>query len=115
MPRLLVVDDDSLARLLLGQLLGAEGWDVVSVATLAEARALLARGAAYDVVVLDGELPDGTGQQLAAQLPALLPAAHVVLHSGHVATGRPPGVSAVVPKGDGVDALLEHVAAHAPG
>lgn len=114
MPRLLVVDDDSLARLMLEQLLGAEGWTVTSVATLAGARALLGAGAAYDVVVLDSELPDGAGEQLAAQLPQLLPAAHVVLHSGRAPVAPPPGVSAVLPKRDGLDALLDHVSQHAP-
>ena len=62
------------------------------------------------MVVLDVQLPDGSGAALAARLGALAPSAHVVLHSGERPAAPPPGVHAVVPKGS-TGALLDHLAA----
>jgi DNA-binding response OmpR family regulator len=110
--RLLLVDDDALLAALLHELLSAESWDVTIARSLAQARSRLAESA-YDVLVLDNQLPDGSGEQLAGELHGRLPGVHVVLHSGSEPGAVPPGVSAVVPKRAGVDALLDHVAASA--
>ena len=112
MRTVLLVDDDPVVLMLLAALLAAEGWQVAEAASLAEAEASLAAGTP-GAVVLDEQLPDGSGAALAARLPALAPQAHVVLHSGERRPALPPGVHAVVPKGE-TDALLDHLAAHAP-
>ena len=54
---------------------------MAEAASLAEAERVLAAQAPA-VVVLDEQLPDGSGTALAARLPGLAPEAHVVLHSG---------------------------------
>ena len=112
MRSVLLVDDDPVVLVLLSALLSGEGWQVAEAASLAEAERALAGGAPA-VVVLDEQLPDGSGTALAARLAELAPQAHVVLHSGEHRSVLPPGVHVVVPKG-ATDALLDHLAAHEP-
>jgi two-component system, NtrC family, response regulator AtoC len=67
----LIVDDEENARAFLGELLCRDGYEVVTAATLAEARNCLKRGAG-DVILLDVNLPDGYGPNLlyeTSQLP----------------------------------------------
>ncbi|MDP9435350.1 MAG: response regulator, partial [Actinomycetota bacterium] len=61
-------------------LLQAEGWSVREAASVAEAERALAEPP--QVVVLDDQLPDGSGAELAARVGALAPDAAVVLHTG---------------------------------
>jgi two-component system, NtrC family, response regulator HydG len=64
MPRILLVEDDAEVRLLVGHVLFDAGYDVDSVETLdAGIKALNRR--AYDLVVADGRLADGTGMEIA--------------------------------------------------
>ena len=112
MRTVLLVDDDPVVLMLLSALLSADGWRVSEAASLADAERAL-RTAVPAVVVLDEQLPDGSGTALAARLAGLAPRAHVVLHSGERRAVLPPGVHAVVPKG-ATDALLDHLAAHEP-
>lgn len=63
---LLVVDDEFLIRWSLRTRLAASGYRVLEAATLAEARAALARG--VDLVLLDVLLPDGNGLDLLEEL-----------------------------------------------
>jgi CheY-like chemotaxis protein len=63
--RLLVVDDNELTRRMLQRILGQQGYSVTAASTLAEARVVKGR---FDVGVFDGELPNGTGVDLAADL-----------------------------------------------
>ncbi len=65
-PRLLVVDDEPDLRTLYELTLVREGYDVESAGTVEDAWALLqARGAgAYQLVITDMRLPDGTGLDL---------------------------------------------------
>ena len=109
MRTVLLVDDDPVVVMLLAALLGAEGWQVAEAASLADAERALAAHVP-EVVVLDEQLPDGSGTALAARLSELAPGAHVVLHSGERRDVLPAGVHAVVPKGS-TDALLDHLAA----
>ena len=62
-PRVLVVDDEADLRELLELTLVKMGLDVDSAATVAEARALLARQP-YQLVLTDMRLPDGLGLEL---------------------------------------------------
>ncbi len=68
-PRALVVDDHELNLKLLQRVLELEGLDVTAVGTIAAAEATLA-GPLPDVIVLDLQLPDGDGLDLARQLKA---------------------------------------------
>ena len=61
--------------------------------------------------MLDLELPDGHGDQVAAVLAVLHPDAHVVLHSGWQLPGPPPGAHAYLNKNAGLLALLDHLQA----
>ena len=60
---ILVVDDEENARESLSSLLSRQGYEVIGVATMAEARANIRRGAG-DVILLDVNLPDGYGPDL---------------------------------------------------
>jgi DNA-binding NtrC family response regulator len=59
----LIVDDEENARENIGEFLTSQGYEVVGVATLSEARACLKQGGA-DVILLDVQLPDGYGPNL---------------------------------------------------
>ena len=68
MPSVLIVDDHVGFRRTARQLLESEGYDVVGEAgTVAEALACAAR-LHPDVVLLDVQLPDGSGFEIAQQL-----------------------------------------------
>lgn len=60
---ILIVDDEENARLFISNFLTSRGYEVVGVATLADARISLKRGDP-DVVLLDVQLPDGYGPNL---------------------------------------------------
>ncbi len=69
--RVLLVEDDRELRATLGESLRVEGYDVLSAASLADARALLAHADAQGgihIVLLDLGLPDGDGESLLAAL-----------------------------------------------
>jgi DNA-binding response OmpR family regulator len=104
----LLVDDDPLVLLMTGALLQAEGWSVREAASVAEAERALAEPP--QVVVLDDQLPDGSGAELAARVGALAPDAAVVLHTGRPPAQVPDGVHAVVAKGGPPDTLLDLLA-----
>jgi len=59
----LIVDDEENARHNIGAFLTARGYEVLGVATLAEARQAFQRGNA-DIILLDVQLPDGYGPTL---------------------------------------------------
>ncbi|MET0961705.1 MAG: sigma-54 dependent transcriptional regulator [Noviherbaspirillum sp.] len=68
-PRILIVDDEADLRELLDITFLKMGLDSDSAASLAEARALLARGA-YAMVLTDMRLPDGLGIELVREVAA---------------------------------------------
>ncbi|GAA4591766.1 CheY-like chemotaxis protein [Actinoplanes octamycinicus] len=73
--RILLVEDEELNRMLVKAVLSRAGVDavrdaeLVDATTLAEARASL-RDGAYDLILLDLNLPDGHGLSLARELRA---------------------------------------------
>ena len=67
MPHALIVDDDSTFQEGLAQVVEREGFSAATAATLADARAELAR-AVPDAVLLDLNLPDGSGMELLEEL-----------------------------------------------
>ena len=71
--RVLLVEDDRELRATLGESLRVEGYEVLSAASLADARALIAHVGAQGgihLVLLDLGLPDGDGESLLAAVRA---------------------------------------------
>lgn len=68
-PQILFVDDDTRLGSMVSDYLGASGFEVEQVPTLAAARVALARRTP-DALVLDGMLPDGDGLDLCRALRA---------------------------------------------
>jgi CheY-like chemotaxis protein len=66
--RVLVVDDLSVNRKILAHQLESQGMSVTSVASAREALAYLRKGANYHVMVLDMQMPEMSGVELAAQI-----------------------------------------------
>lgn len=66
--RVLLVDDSPFFRNMLTPLLGASGYDVTSVESAADALNLAERGAHYDIIISDIEMPGMSGFELAAKL-----------------------------------------------
>ncbi|HEU4724546.1 MAG TPA: sigma-54 dependent transcriptional regulator [Candidatus Eisenbacteria bacterium] len=81
MPTLLLVDDEPNIRSSLQGALGREGYQADAASTLEEARARLRE--AYDVVLLDVRLPDGSGLDLLPEILAGHPDTIVIMMSGH--------------------------------
>lgn len=100
--RVLLVDDSSSNRLVLGSLLEDEGMEVAFAESCAEARGLLAAASAdaYDVVLLDLHLGDGLGTELVRTMRERIPRAKIVMISGSSAEGE-------LPDGAGLDATIE--------
>jgi len=69
-PRVLVVDDEADLRELLELTLLKMGLDVDGAESLQQARALLAGGAEYQLVLTDMRLPDGLGLELVREVSA---------------------------------------------
>jgi CheY-like chemotaxis protein/anti-sigma regulatory factor (Ser/Thr protein kinase) len=72
--KLLLVEDHEATRQTLARLLDRRGYDVVSAATLAEARTA-AEEQQFEILVSDLGLPDGNGHTLMAELQARQPGA----------------------------------------
>ena len=69
MARILLVEDDPDVRVLLEHVLVSAGCDVAAVETVKSAKRLL-EAQPYDLVVTDGNLPDGTGVDIADEAKA---------------------------------------------
>ena len=81
--QLLVVEDDAAFARALARALGREKYVVEHASTLAQGRFLLA-ARAFDVLVLDIELPDGDGVDLARELRRAESTIAIVVMSGHI-------------------------------
>ncbi len=76
-----VCDDDPLIVVIASALLRKEGFDVTAVATGAGLADLLA-STSPELIVLDHELPDATGEELVDIIKAAAPACRVIVFSG---------------------------------
>jgi len=74
----LIVDDEENARHHIGSFLTAQGYEVIGVATLKEARETIRRGNA-DIILLDVQLPDGYGPNLLEETAQINPRPPVIL------------------------------------
>jgi two-component system, OmpR family, phosphate regulon response regulator OmpR len=81
-PHVLVVDDDTRLRRLLGRFLTDAGFLVSTAADAAEARTMLA-SLTFDVIVLDVMMPGESGFELTRHLSARQSAAPVLLLTAH--------------------------------
>ena len=81
-PRVLIVDDHAPFRDAARRVLSAAGFDVVAGAADAAGALRLARELRPDVVLVDVQLPDADGFQLAQELAGTAGAPAVVLVSG---------------------------------
>jgi two-component system response regulator PilR (NtrC family) len=77
-PRILVVDDESSMREMLGIMLRKEGFDVLLTESRAQAAAVLAKGA-VEMVITDVKLPDGDGIEILRHVKAAAPETVVVV------------------------------------
>src|SRR5579872_554087 len=81
--KLLAVDDEPLARHIYKGVLRKYG-DAVIVGSVAEAKAKLASGEAFDVFLFDLNLGDGTGLELLAHSRRRHPRTPALVMTGHV-------------------------------
>ncbi|MCL1985942.1 MAG: sigma-54 dependent transcriptional regulator [Betaproteobacteria bacterium] len=81
MTKLLVVDDEALVRVLVEEVVGALGFEVLSAGTLAEGLALGRKG--VDLVLLDVLLPDGNGLERIKDFSYLPSHPEILIISGH--------------------------------
>ncbi len=79
--RSVVCDDDPMIAMIASMLLKSEGFEVTTVGSAAELASELAVGPP-DLVVLDQELPDASGEELIAVIKAAAPACRIILFSG---------------------------------
>ena len=112
--RVLVVDDDLGAGLMVAEFLGRRGYEVVRCETRADA---LRKGdSAFDAAVLDLELGDGSGLELLDRLRDHSPDLQAVILSGHaerddVIEGLQHGIFDYLPKGESLHRLSRAVEA----
>lgn len=107
----LVVEDDPALRRAIARALRTAGHHVVVAERCGRARSL---SCAFDVAVLDLELPDGTGVDVAGELLGLGRAGGVVFFSAAadpLLLGRASRLGAVVRKGASLEGLLAAVRA----
>ena len=80
--KILVVEDDDLARRMLRQFLAEQGYQV-EVASDGEAASELLQTHAFDLVLSDLLMPNGDGNRLLAQVRLQSPRTRVILMSGN--------------------------------
>ncbi len=116
-PTVLVVEDEALIRVLVGDTLRHAGCAVIEAATADEAMSTLCADAALDVLVTDVRLP-GTvdGLRLASWVRRRRPELKVIVTSGDALAHRAAAVAdAFLPKPFALDQLVGHVRALADG
>ncbi|MGE8451501.1 MAG: response regulator transcription factor [Pseudomonadales bacterium] len=111
--RILLVDDDSSTAELIAECLTLEGGATVCIAGTGNEALRACLTFNPDTVLLDVELPDISGLELAPQITALCPDARVVVLSGlasnHGMNNLPPCVDAYLVKPIDFDVLHQQI------
>ena len=79
LPRVLVLEDDSDTLIFLGRMLSMVPADAVPANCCAAARAAMQTSGPFDLILADGQLPDGDGVELAIALKSEQGCATVVM------------------------------------
>lgn len=110
--RVLCVDDNECGVLVNATILRNEGYDVLACSDPVQAVAIV-KSEEFDVAVLDYQMPEMNGAELAARCKAANPHMKVILFSGWLGIPRSEIAAAdlFVQKSDGVQALLEGIQA----
>src|SRR5258707_9914656 len=80
--RILIVDDDDALRRMLVDYLGTQGYTVLGVRSVQQGEEAL-RADAFDLVIADLHLEDGSGLDLLKQLKQLSPRSYGILMTGY--------------------------------
>ena len=110
--RILCIDDHEDSSEMLRLLLINEDYEVVTAVSMDEALKL-AKAEAFDLYVLDRNLPDGSGLELCVKLGAITPGVPCIFYSGdaydiHRSEALAAGAEAYVAKPD-IDGLIDNV------
>jgi DNA-binding NtrC family response regulator len=107
---ILYVDDETELRIFLAALLEYRGFRVRTAKRALDALELIAT-LHFEVVIVDYDLPDMTGAQLAQEIRALEPSARVILFSGraHLPAGELAYVDVHIVKGSLLDTIIETI------
>ena len=110
LPTVLCVEDDAYQRMLLRAVLEYFGFHVMAAKSALDALEI-AQWLPFDVALLDYELPDMTGAQLAHEIRAVEPNAAVILLSGypHLRAGELIYVDAHIVKGSPISELVDTI------
>jgi DNA-binding response OmpR family regulator len=79
--RVLIIEDEVRIRVNVARVLARRGFSMDQAATLSEAKALLGEHA-YDAILLDWQLPDGSGIDFCSTIRAIQPGVHVLMLTG---------------------------------
>lgn len=82
--RVLVADDDPDIRFVVGSMLRRHGWQVTEAENGTEAISVLSTASRFDALVLDQNMPPGTGLEVIAWLRASGDQTPAVLFTGYV-------------------------------
>ena len=105
--RILIVDDETAVRAIVGRILVDAGYEVVHAGDGSEALALYERQGPFSAVLLDESMPGLPGRVVLERLLARDPAAKVVMFTGYGPEAEEiPGAVGVLEKPVAVDALL---------
>lgn len=109
-PTILYVDDETDQRIFLAAILEYRGYRVKTAKRALDALELIVTER-FDVVIVDYELPDMTGAQLAQEIRALEPSARIILFSGrvHLPAGELAYFDVHIVKGSLLDNIFETI------
>ena len=82
MKKILIVDDESVSRIILTKLFKALHSEITSVETGTEAIKLLKINKSFDIITIDMMLPDMNGAELAHKIREISPEIGIVVISG---------------------------------
>jgi DNA-binding response OmpR family regulator len=81
--RILLIEDEAAVADYLRDFLAREGFEVAQATTLLDAKKHLSSN--FDLIMLDLTLPDGTGDQIIAQIKTVAPSVPVLMVTGAAA------------------------------